>query len=365
MHTQSIGIQKRLQRIRTGIISVGLVTLAGVGGLVFFIPIDEKVHATGVVRAERDTYVRSSVDGILAEIPVRVGDTVKAGGVLAILDSTNARESLRKTEAQVDQARAELELRTQKLETVLKLPLPKEFLHTEEDLEIARKKKEQSEIDYQRIASLGENGAVSKHFIENARLEAELLNVEFQKAAKKAEIIHQGLEKTIVDEARAAVLSAQKNLNILEVERATLLDEIERQTIRAPEEGVVTLILKRTLGERAVKGDDLFHLAHGSGRLVKLFATEKEYHRINTGQKVLMTSPAFDRYRYGYIEGTVVSTAIESEFPESGTEKRVYRVVVQVDRTPQPLMLGASIDADIVLRRAPLWRLLLPVRDDR
>ena len=96
---------------------------------------------------------------------------------------------------------------------------------------------------------------------------------------------------------------------------------------------------------------------------MKLFATEREYHRIKTGQRVLMTSPAFDRYRYGYIEGTVVATAIESEPQDSGGEKRVYRVHVRVDQTPQPLMLGSSVEADIILRRTPIWRLLLPVRD--
>jgi multidrug resistance efflux pump len=363
MQVQSIGIQKRLQKIRRRIIILSLVTLSGIGGLLFFIPIDEKVHASGVVRAERETYVRASIDGILAEIPVHVTEEVKAGAILARFDATDAKESLRKIEAQIDQAKAELALRTQKLETVLKQPLPKEFLHTQEDLEIAKKKKEQSEIDYQRIASLGENGAVSKHFIENARLEAELLNVEFQKAEKKVEIIEKGLEKTIVDEARAEVLTAKKNLGIMEVERASLQEVLSRHEIRAPEDSVVTLILKRTPGERAAKGDDLFHLAHGSGRLVKVFATEREYHRIKTGQKVLMTSPAFDRYRYGYIEGTVVATAIESEPQESGGEKRVYRVHVRVDQTPQPLMLGSSVEADIVLRRTPIWRLLLPVRE--
>jgi len=346
--------------MRRRIVLLGISTLLAFGSLLIFIPIDEKVHATGRIHAERETYVRAAIDGILQDRKVEIGDEVEAGAVLAEFDASAPKGQLQTLEARISQARAELRLKKSKLEKMLKLPLPQEFRHTDEDYEIAKRKREQSRIDLERLNSLGDVGAVSKHYQETAQLALALAEAEFQKAENNRRIIQRGLEETILNEARAEIAATEENLRILEVERTELQAEIERHSVRAPEAGTVTLILKRSPGEMARKGDDLFHIAHGRRRFVRLFATERQYHRIARGQSVLMTSPAFDRLRHGHIRGTIVHTAIEAETSPTGESEKVYRVIASIDHTPQPLMLGTSIDAEIILRRAPLWRLLLP-----
>jgi len=360
MPAQTENIQSRLQRIRLRIVLFGLSTVAGMGLLLVFIPVDEKVNAGGVVHAEEESYLRSPMDGLLTTIAVHEGERVVAGQVLGELDAVKVQGDLKMAEARIRQARAELDLRRKRLQTVLKLPLPKEFWHLAEDLEVARKKKEQTAVDLQRIDSLGTLGAVSKHYIETARLAAALAAAELQRVERKEEIVEQGLEETILNEARAEVRAAEENLRILEVERTTLQAELERHVIRAPGAGQVTLITRRMPGERVTRGEDLFHVAHGQERSIRLLATEREYHRIRVGQRVRMTSPAFDSLRHGYIEGVVTRAAIESEQRDPGTPVRTYRVKVKVEHTPQPLMLGTSVDAQIILRRTPLWQLLLP-----
>jgi len=360
MPAQTENIQSRLQRIRSRIVLFGLGTVAGMGCLLVFIPVDEKVNAGGYVHAEEETYLRAPMDGLLTTLSVYEGETVVAGQVLGELDAVKVQGDLKMVEARIRQAGAELELRQRRLDTVLKLPLPKEFWHLPEDLEVARKKKEQTEVDLQRINALGSLGAVSKHYIETARLAEALADAELQRVEQREKIVDQGLEETILNEARAEVHAAQENLRILEVERATLQTELERHVIRAPGAGQVTLISRRMPGERVVRGEDLFHIAHGQERSIRLLASEREYHRIRVGQRVRMTSPAFDSLRHGYIEGVVTRAALESEQRDPENPVRTYRVKVKVEHTPQPLMLGTSVDAQIILRRTPLWRLLLP-----
>lgn len=358
MSQRPLNIETRLKRIRRVILTMTSLLILTLIGFLFFVPVDEKVRATGRVRALEESYVCAAVDGIIEKILVHEGDYVAAGTVLATIDSSEQQAELRKVEAQIIRAEAELQLKQKRLETAAQIPLPKEYRHMEEDFEIAKKKFEQTRIDLERALSLGKEGAVSKHFIESAELSHALAEAELQKAEKSLGLVRKGLEQTILSEAEAEVKTAQETLRILQVQRATLQEEIERRMVRAPEDGIVTLNVKRIPGQRAAKGDDLFHIAHGQELAVRLYATEREYHRIKAEQKVIMTTPVFDRFRHGYIEGKVVRKALESEPHVSGSS--FYRILAQVEHTPQPLPLGAEVEADIILRRVPLWQLLLP-----
>lgn len=352
-------IQQRLNRIRTVTLATSITTLLTLAALLIFIPIDERVEARGRVHAERETYVRSVVEGIVSEIAAKVGDKVEAGSVLARLDATDTQGRIQMTEARITQARAELELKETRLKAAEKAPLPQEFRHAHDERDAAKKRKEQAKTDLERIQALGKSGAVSQRYVETAELEDAVASSELEKAERMVRIVDAGLEKTLLDQAKAEVQAAKEALRILEVERETLKQEVERHTIRAPEAGVVTLVLQRTVGEKVAKGADLFHISHGEPTQVDLYATEREYHRITTGQRVVMTSPAFNRFKHGFIEGEVIRLAMEAEgvAPE-GTIGPVYRVTVGIKETPQPLTLGTSIDAEIILARNPLWRLI-------
>lgn len=357
-------IEQRLRRIRNRVLILSAFSFLSITGLLIYVPLDEKVQAQGYTRARKETYVRAPANGTIAELFVYGSETVKKGTPLLRLDTTDAEALLQTLEARLTKAKADLTLKEKKLTTVEKLPLPKEYRHSREDYEAAEKRKEQTEIDLKRLDELGNTGAVSQHFVETARLAVALSKAEFEKAERNLKLVDAGLEKTILEEAQAEVEAARQEVAILEVERQTLEKEIARHTIRAPEDGIVTLVLKRTQGESVEKGDDLVHVAHGETMQVHLFASEREYPRIKAGQRVMMTTPTFNRIRYGYIEGEILYKSMEPEritsSPNREESVKGYRVVVEITQTPQPLPLGAGIEGDIVLQRAPLWRFLLP-----
>ncbi len=70
----------------------------------------------GVVEAVRQTVIAAQVSGAVVQLDVKVGDTVKAGQVLLRIDARAADQNAAASDAQVQAARASLEVATQEYE---------------------------------------------------------------------------------------------------------------------------------------------------------------------------------------------------------------------------------------------------------
>ncbi|MFV0414915.1 MAG: HlyD family secretion protein [Chthoniobacterales bacterium] len=353
---------RTMRRMVLGLVAVFTVILIA---LLLFIPVDERIIAEGRVSAERDTYLHSPEDGTLKEIFAREGEKVSKGQPVLQLDDTLHQDELAQIEANIEKARSELEFQRTRLERTAKLPLPKEFWHMHEELTIAKERLLQSKVEYQRSSDLLARGLVSKQETERSRLAVEIAESEKIKTQEKLQILEQGLEATILSEARAEIQNAQSALRALEVEAKLRRERIKRCTLSAPEDGFVTLINKRRPGQRITRGEELAHIAHGEASNVEIFAGENQFDRIRTGQHVVMKSKSFDTLRHGYIEGTVLRVALEPEprpepVSDSKTQGPLYRVVARVDKTPRELVIGSTVEARIIIQRIPLWKLFLP-----
>ena len=332
--------------------------------LLLFVPVDERVMASGVVRSERDSYLYAPFEGSISSVPVNEGMGVRKGGALMELDATEYRDRFKQVEAAMEKSREDLAFQQARLERTLKLPLPQEFWHMQEEMAIIRERVLQADSERRRAAGLHEKGLMSLQDLERATLAVDLAKAEEAKLVKKGLIVEEGLESRILKEARAEIQAARAALKALEVDREIAASAIERCTIRSPEEGVVTFLLARRPGTRVQPGDDLVHVSHGPGTRVDIYAGQNQYHRLAVGQRVLMRSKSFDTLRHGYIEGKVVRLAVEPQAATPGgispTGEPVFRVVANVEKTPQDLVIGSTVEAKIIIRRAPLWKLLLP-----
>jgi len=355
-------INQTLARLRLLVLFGGGGCLLGAILLLSFVPVDERVLASGKVRAEADSYLYAPEDGVLGQIHAYEGETVKAGQPVLSLDDSSLRQELKQLEASILKARNELDAQKLNLERTLKLPLPREFWHMQEDLQIARERLRQSEIELNRYNELFQKGLISRQELERTQLSLELARAEETKAKDKLGILDLGLESSILDEARALIIGAQSSLFEFEVRREILMENIERGILRAPRDGVVTQLLKRRPGERITRGEDLAHLAHGPANRLDLFAGENQIHRVRSGQRVIMDALAFDAMRHGYIEGTVTRVPLEPErrIDAEGTSTAEYRIAARIDSSPVELVIGSSVQAKIVLQRIPVWKLLLP-----
>ncbi len=357
-----VNIQHQLRLMKRMMLLLLTLSAVVLLGVLLFIPIDERVIASGRVAAARDSRLFAPEDGVLKEVEAWEGARVQKGQPVLRLDDTLHVAELKQIDANLEKARGELDIQKARLERTSRLPLPKEFWHLQEDLGMARERIRQSTVEYERFVELQKKGLISQQEAERARLAVEIARSEEMKVEEKGQILEKGLESTILGEAGAEIRAAQAAVRALEVERQLRIERIERCVLRAPEDGVVTLLKKRRPGERVQRGDDLAHLAHGGATRVDIFAGENQFHRVHPGQRVLMKSKAFDTLRHGYIDGRVVRAAIEPEVDmETGaTGTSAYRVVAEIERTPQELMIGSTVEARIIIQRIPLWKLLLP-----
>lgn len=351
-------IQKQLLRIRRIIIWCSSGALVVILGVITLVPVDERILASGVISSEHDTHLFAPTDGILGALKVREGERVTAGQPVILLDDTEWRERLRQVEATIHSARAELAQRKAAMEATAGLPLPKELWHTQEELTLARERIRTEELQTQRTRNLYEKGLVSRQDLERVQLNLETAKTDENKIADNLRVLESGLEEKILGAAAAEIETAYSDLRRLELERDLCLEAVERCVLRAPEDGTVTLVAKRRPGVKVTRGEDLAHIAHGKPVRVEIFCGENQYHRIQPGQRVVMRSKAFDAMRHGYIEGVVEQVGIEPINAENGEPR--FRVLGRIEYSPQPLVLGSTVEARIIIRRVPLWRLIIP-----
>ncbi len=340
------------------VLGFGAVVLA----LFVFVAVDEKVSTSGFVVAQEEYDLYAPEDGLIQEIRAHDGADVRKDDAILLLDSQQQENWKSQIEAEIKEAQAALQLKQAQCEKIAKLPLPKEFWHTRNEFAEAKQKAAYAEVELRRYRQLLDEKLTSQSDFETRQLACEIAQNELTRASERVDILDRGLEDSIKKEALADLNSAVARLERLQTDMRVCREQLERRIIRAPADGKVTLIIKRHVGERVSKGEDLVHLSAGEACRAKLVVGETHLNRIHSGQRVRLRSNVFEFMRYGYVEAHVEEVALEPYVRQSGEPVRegAYRVMARIDRTPVPLALGSTLEGHIILRHVPIWRLLLP-----
>ena len=121
----------------------------------------------GVVEAVRQTVVAAQVPGAVVAVDVKVGDVVKAGQVLARIDAQAAQQTVAASDAQVQSARASLEVATKEFERQKQLFDKKYTSQAALERAEAQYKATQAQVSAQ-IAQAGAARAQSGFFVVKA-----------------------------------------------------------------------------------------------------------------------------------------------------------------------------------------------------
>ena len=348
---------RKIRRLIFGaVISFVVVAVIVVG----FVPIDEKVSANGTITAEEEIFLYAPDTGVIRSIPVTAGMSVRAGDLLVALDTPDEENQHTELEAELREASALADLKKLQLERITKLPLPKEFWHARTDLVEAEDTARHATVERQRYQELYEGKLASEVDYLQRKLREQLASADRDKARANVAVLDRGLEADILKEAAADFTATATKVERLKTDLVVCEHKIEHHRLRAPAAGQVTLLLKRRPGEGVTKGEELIHLSRGQPNRARLFVGETMIHRLRPGQSVRLRSHAFDTLRYGYVEARVEEVALEPSRQSPGEVADHYLVTVRIEKTPAPLTLGSTVDGDIVLRRLPIWRLLLP-----
>ena len=272
------------------------------------------VRLTGTVEALASTTLSSEVAGYVAELMVEAGDAVREGQALGQIRALPHRLSLQRAQAmaQVDRERL-LELKTGT---------------RREDLEVAKANLAKAKVTanmarktHQRSVSLQQRQIVSDEEFDQAyeRMEEGQAEVAVRQAIYERALAGARKEEIAAAQARAAASQAEAEM---------AKDRLERATIRAPFNGVITF--KHTeVGAWVAVGDELFDLEKNHKVRVRVDVPEAFYNSIPIGSEVSMT---FDSAPNATFVGQVTQ-----KIPRAQGRSRAFPVKVELDN-PQGLL---------------------------
>ncbi len=216
-----------------------------------------KVNASGSIRAKEFVDIQAEIAGIVTDIKVHEGATVKKGDDLLYIDPIQTEADRKARAANFDVAQADV--RNQK---IVIDNAKNELLRNEASLKSSRADLERAESNLARVESsyrrkqqLSEDGLISREEYEIAINDFKLAKAQLESAKAAVSQIELGVQmaKNSVKQREIDFTSSQSRVNAAQANLDSANDQLKKTTLRAPLSGVVTQLLVEK-GERAQPG---------------------------------------------------------------------------------------------------------------
>ncbi|WP_026236395.1 efflux RND transporter periplasmic adaptor subunit [Pontibacter roseus] len=274
--------------------------------------ISESVYASGVVKSRNQYQVYPTVSGIVQQILVTEGDTVKKGDPLMRLDNEEARLSTENARLAAEYAR--VGANAEKLNEL------------REAIDLARSRKQNDSLLLARQRNLWSNQIGTRVELE----QRELSYKNAQTAYNSAVLRYNDLKKQLDFQAR----QAQKNLQISQTRAADF-------TIRSETSGKVYDVL-REQGELVSPQTPVAVVGDANEFILELQVDEYDIARIKPGQQVLLR---LDSYK-----GEVYEARVYKVNPAMNERTRSFTVEASFVTKPPALYPNLTTEANIVIQ---------------
>ena len=341
--------------------------------------IDQTVRAQGQLIPGGRTQVIQVVDGgVLSEIRVQEGDTVKSGQVLAVLEPDRAKASF--DEAQAKHTALRVVLRRAQAEAAGTAPVFGKDFAAYPDLVAAQQK-----LYLQRLQSLNdalamqqEAMALAKEELQmNERLFAggDISRVEVLRARRQVSDIQSrilDIRNKYLQDARAEAAKQEEEISSQRYRQEDRRYALAQTQLAAPVDGVVKYLRVTTVGGVLRAGDELMQISPTDGEsLLELKVNPADIAQLRTGMPANIRLDAYDYAIYGSVQGELVyisSDTLQEQGP-NGQAQIFYRARVRVlpkaaNPKLQPVVLkpGLTATVDILTgQRSVLNYLMKPI----
>ncbi|MCS6817318.1 MAG: HlyD family efflux transporter periplasmic adaptor subunit [Blastocatellia bacterium] len=363
--------------------------------------LEDRILVFGNVEAT-EVEIAFKVSGRIVELPVREGEMVRRGAVLARLDRETLERQrdravaalriaesqvaqlrtaiahLRETvEAQIVERQAALEQAEAQLRELLAGSRTQEIEQARAAVQAARAEWERAQRDWERARTLYERDEISTAHYDQARTRYEQASAQLQQAEQRLALLLEGPRREQIEAARAQVARARAAMRQAEAQRLEVrrreqelaMREAERERARAElalietqlREAVVTapfdgIVLTKVaeVGEVVAAGATILTLGDLRRPWVRAYIGERDLGRVKLGARVRVTTDSFpDRIYWGRVS----FIASEAEFtpkPIQTPEERVryvYRIKIEVENPNLELKVNMPVTAEILLER--------------
>jgi HlyD family secretion protein len=285
-----------------------------------------------------ESLVGFKVTGRIIDLPVDEGMSVKAGDLLAQLDSADYRQ-------QVDIDEAAKLVRTRQLALGLAGSRTQDIEAARQSIINAQADLAQRKKDYARYEALYKKDEIAQQTRDNAATAVTRAETTLRRAKEVYSELVEGTRKEQLAVDRSMVREAQQKLEMARI-------RLGYTVLRAPFRGVI-LVREAELGEVVSPGTPIVTLANLENVWLRVYIPETQLGKIHWGQPVDIRTDSYPNKVY---HGRIAVISSEAEFTPKSVQTQqervtlVYQVRIDVENPNQELKPGMPADAYIQLQ---------------
>lgn len=295
-----------------------LVIIAAVGGVWWWIRANSVVTTDDARVKGTIVTVSPKIPGKISQVLVNEGDTVKAGQVIAKIDSAEL-------EAQVAQAKANLAAAQAKLAEIQAGNRPQQIAQAQASVAQAAANLDNARKNYDRLETLYQQGAVSAQQRDAAQTALNVAQAQYDAAVQGYSLAAEGNRPEDIQYAQAQVEQAAATLKNLQL-------QLDETVITAPADGVIA-VKSVNPGEIVAPGQPIFNITVLNDVWISANIEETDIGKVKVGQPVDFTIDAYPGQKF---PGQVmeVGPAANSQFSLLPTENTSGNFTKVTQRLP-------------------------------
>lgn len=385
--------------------------------------VDEMARGEGkVIPSDKIQKVQNLDGGLVSEILVRSGESVKKEQALMKIDTTRFQASLEEAKEEslvllAKKARLSAQIKYNPTKSRPKINFPEKVKEFEKytriekniynnnideyksslkilELQLDQKVQERREIEskiqqlkrsvkivkvqVETIGKMTQSGSKSKIELLNIQKEFNTLEGDLESAElslPRSEFAITEAENKILEKVKGFKSETYKELqdvsfelNKIDARLVSENDKLEKTIIRSPVDGIIKQININTIGGVVKSGVDLIEIVPDSDiLLVEVKIDPKDIAFISPTQKAIVKITAYDFSVYGGLEGKIVEISADSIVDkESKENKSYYQVVVKTDKNylesngeKLPIIPGMVASVDIITGKKTIMNFFL------
>lgn len=320
------------------------------------------VNVLGEIKSQDTTNIYSTESNAIKEVKVKVGDNVKTGDILAILDSAGLEKDIEQSTATADATDANnkvtLEAAQKAYDDELKIynnNLNTDVKNAEEVLNLAKINLDDKKKTYEKNKSLYDAQAITESDFNKVKIDYDTANSDYEKAKVSLENVKIKADQAL-SKAKNEYDTAQNNYNNksqrIAIEKQK--QQLENCTIKATVDGTVTSV-NATVGNSG--NGILFELENLDNIEITVPIKEVDIANIKVGQRAEIKT---DSTGNDVIEGEVVSVSPsakkdiisqskDASQSQQGTSSDAgFEAKVKVNNANQNMKVGMSARVNII-----------------
>jgi HlyD family secretion protein len=303
-------------------------------------------RASGYVEAT-DVRVAPEVGGRLLDVAVAEGDRVAAGDVIARIDTADAELTLRRVQAERDQAQAQLALLQagSRAEDIRQAQSQQQA--AQNDVKAAQADADAATADVQRFEHLLQANAGSVKQRDDAVTRRDVALARVRAAQDRARATADAVARLKSGARPQEIAGARARVAALDAQIAAVQKSVADAVVKAPAGGVVTSKILHT-GEMAAPRAPIVVVTDLDHAWANVYVDERLVPQLKIGQTAALITDAGQR-----LSGTITFISPKAEFTPRNVQtaeersKLVYRIKVTADNRAGVLKPGMPVEADL------------------